>query len=209
MKCKGTYCSARFKERPNRFIARVEIQSSSQPNNLIEAHVPDPGRLKELLIPNVQVILRKSFNRTRKTTYSLIGVKKGKIWVNIDSFITNRLFQEEYTAIPSLQQCRVIQSEYTFGNSRFDFLMKNIYTLQKALVEVKSVTLVKNGVALFPDAPTIRGSKHLNELIRAVEIKEYQSFIIFVVKRNDVCSFKPNEVIDPHFTHVLNTVIQK
>ncbi len=128
----------------------------------------------------------------------MIGVKKGKIWGNIDSFITNRLFQKEYTAIPSLQQYRIIQSEYTFGNSRFDFLMKNIDTLQKALVEVKSVTLVKNGVA-FPDAPTIRGSKHLNELIRAIEIKEYQSFIIFVVKRNDICSFKPNKVIDPHF----------
>ncbi|MFX0206872.1 MAG: DNA/RNA nuclease SfsA [Candidatus Hodarchaeota archaeon] len=175
----------------------------------MEAHVPDPGRLKDLLLPNIQVILHKSFNRTRKTTYSLIGVKKGKVWVNIDLFITNRLFHEEYNFIPSLQQYRVIQSEYPFGNCRFDFLMINANTHRKALIEVKSVTVVKNGVALFPDAPTIRGVKHLNELIKAVETKEYQSFIIFIIKRNDAFSFKPKYVIDPHFTQVLNTANQK
>ncbi|MFX1285559.1 MAG: DNA/RNA nuclease SfsA [Promethearchaeota archaeon] len=209
MKCEGTYCKARFKERTNRFLARVEIQSSTQPDKLIDAHVPDPGRLKELLLPGVQVILRKCFNSTRKTKYSLIGIKKGRIWINIDSFITNRLFHEEYTVISSLQKYRVLQAEYTFRNSRFDFLMVNVDTHQKALIEVKSVTLVKNGVGLFPDAPTTRGVKHVNDLVRAVETEEYQSFMIFIIKRNDVLAFKPNKVIDPNFNQALNTAIQR
>lgn len=209
MKCDGTYYHARFKERPNRFLARIELESSPRSNKLVEVHVPDPGRLKELLLPDARVILRKSSNHTRKTRYSLIGVKTGDIWVNIDSYFANRLFKEEYDIIPCLQRYRIIQSEYAFGNSRFDFLMSNVDTHQKALIEVKSVTLVKNGVALFPDAPTVRGVKHVNELMRAVEIKEYQSFIIFIIKRNDVFSFKPNELIDPNFTQALGTAIQK
>ncbi len=207
MKCDGIYFFGKFKERPNRFLAKVELESFKRSEILVEAHVPDPGRLKELLLLNAQVILRKSSNHTRKTQYSLVGVKTGKIWVNIDSLLTNRLFKEEYLNIPPFHPYRIIQSEFTYGRSRFDFLLSNVDTHQKALVEVKSVTLVKKGLALFPDAPTIRGTKHVSDLIRAT--KEYQSFLVFIVKRSDASIFKPNEEIDPTFSQTLKASMKK
>ncbi|MFX1516452.1 MAG: DNA/RNA nuclease SfsA [Promethearchaeota archaeon] len=207
MKCDGIYYLGRFKERPNRFLAKVEFESSNKPNVSVEAHVPDPGRLKNLLVENAQIILRKSYNITRKTQYSLIGVKKGEVWVNIDSQLTNRLFKEEFVHIPCFQRYKIIQSEFTYERSRFDFLMKNVETHQKALIEVKSVTLVKKGLALFPDAPTIRGTKHVKDLMKAIE--EYQAFMVFIVKRSDASAFKPNEVIDPAFSRALISSMMK
>lgn len=207
MKFDGTYCTAKFKDRPNRFLAKVELMSTNPPNKIIEAHVPDPGRLKELFLPEALVILRRSYKRGRKTQYSLIAVKIGDIWVNIDSQLTNRLFKEEFTNIPRFQRYEIIQSEYTFGNSRLDFLMRDTDNDQKALIEVKSVTLVKKGVALFPDAPTKRGVKHVKELIKAIK-KGYQSFIVFIIKRNDAFSFKPNVEIDPEFSNTLVSSLQ-
>ncbi|MFX1538442.1 MAG: DNA/RNA nuclease SfsA, partial [Promethearchaeota archaeon] len=91
--------------------------------------------------------------------------------------------------------------------SRFDFLMEDKRTHQKALIEVKSVTLVKNGLALFPDAPTTRGVKHIMDLTKAVT--EYQVFMVFVVKRNDVTAFKPNGAIDPTFSQALIESMEK
>ncbi len=208
MKCAGTYYLGKFKERPNRFLAKVELESSTQIGKIVKAHVPDPGRLKELLLFNVQVILRKSSNHTRKTQYSLVGVKKNDIWVNIDSYLTNRLFKEEYHLISCFQRYSIIQAEYTFGRSRFDFLMINENTHQHALVEVKSVTLVKKGLALFPDAPTIRGVKHVNELIEGIK-SGYQSFMVFIIKRSDAFSLKPNSEIDPHFSQTIIDALQK
>ena len=143
MKCEGTIYQAIFKERPNRFLARVLLNSSTQSKKLIEVHVPDPGRLIELLRPNVKVLLRESSKQTRKTRYSLIGVKTGDIWVNIDSHLTNRLFKEDFRKIPRFRQYKIIQSEYTYRNSRLDFLMIDNESKQKTLVEIKSVTLVK------------------------------------------------------------------
>ncbi len=202
MKCEGPNYLAKFTARPNRFLAKVILNSPTQSEKVIEAHVPDPGRLKELLRPNVTVLLRKSSKQTRKTQYSLIGVKTGNLWVNIDSHLTNRLFKEEFHKIPRFRQYKIIQSEYTYRNSRLDFLMLNVDSKQKALVEIKSVTLVKNELALFPDAPTIRGVKHVNDLINAV-YEEYQSFIVFMIKRSDGFSFKPNKDLDPLFSQAL------
>ncbi|MFX0122856.1 MAG: DNA/RNA nuclease SfsA [Candidatus Hodarchaeota archaeon] len=207
MKCNGLYFIGKFKERPNRFLANVEIETTERSKMVVEAHVPDPGRLKELLLLNAQVILRKTSNQNRKTQYSLIGVKKGKIWVNIDSYITNRLFKEEYLNILRFHGYIISKSEFTYGRSRFDFLMYNENTHQNALIEVKSVTLVKKGVALFPDAPTLRGTKHIMDLMSAV--KEYQCFIVFIIKRNDAVAFKPNENIDYTFSQALVASIQK
>lgn len=207
----GEFYLAKFKERPTRFLAIVELNPPGTSEYcLVKAHVPDPGRLRELLIPNAEVILQKSSRPSRKTQFSLIGIKTLKgIWVNIDSHLTNRLFQEDFQKISSLQHYKIIRSEISFSNSRFDFSMINDDTHQKVLVEVKSVTLVKNGVALFPDAPTARGVKHVKDLIRAFETNEYLSFIIFIIKRNDIFSFKPNKAIDPLFSQVLYSAIQK
>jgi len=207
MKCDGIYYLGRFKQRLNRFLAKVEFKSSNTSNNLVEAHVPDPGRLKDLLLKNAQIILRKSSNNTRKTQYSLVGVKRRRIWVNIDSQVTNRLFKEEYSKIPCFQDYNIIKSEFTYGRSRFDFLMENVETHQKALIEVKSVTLVEQGLALFPDAPTIRGTKHIEDLIRASN--KYQGFMVFIVKRSDVTAFKPNAIIDPNFSRMLISSMKK
>ncbi|MFX1505302.1 MAG: DNA/RNA nuclease SfsA [Promethearchaeota archaeon] len=207
MQCDGIYYLGKFKERPNRFLAKVELDTSKNVSKIVEAHVPDPGRLKELLLENAQIILRKSSSFTRKTQYSLVGVKKGKIWVNIDSHLTNRLFKEEYLKISLFHQYEIIRPEFSYKRSRFDFLMENVNTHHKALIEVKSVTLVEKGIALFPDAPTIRGTKHIKDLTNA--INEYQVFMVFIVKRSDVTAFKPNEAIDPIFSRELIASMKK
>lgn len=207
MQCEGIFYLGKFKERPNRFLAKVVIKSSKNTEKIVEAHVPDPGRLKELLLKNVPIILQKSANHARKTQYSLVGVKSGKIWVNIDSHLTNRLFKEEYHNIPLFHHYKMIRPEFSYKKSRFDFLMENVESHQKALIEVKSVTLVKNGLALFPDAPTIRGTKHIKDLTNG--INEYEVFMVFIVKRSDVTAFKPNEAIDPIFSRELSTSMKK
>lgn len=193
---------AKFMERPNRFLAKVILNKKENEEKIFLAHVPDPGRLKELLVPGAKVIIRESLNQNRKTKFSLVGVKYGDIWVNIDSILTNRLFKEEFQKILIFQGYKIIKTEYTFGESRFDFLLYNKETHKQALVEIKSVTLVQNGQALFPDAPTLRGTRHVKELMKAIE-KNYQSFIVFIVKRSDAHSFSPNREIDNKFTLTL------
>ncbi|MFX0184647.1 MAG: DNA/RNA nuclease SfsA [Candidatus Hodarchaeota archaeon] len=207
MKCEGSYCLARFIKRPNRFLAKVNLDLVGVEDKIVEAHVPDPGRLKELFKPDAEVILKFSPNITRKTRYSLVGVKTKNIWVNIDSHISNRLFKEEFHVIPQFKNYSILQSEYTYRNSRFDFLMSNRERKHKVLVEVKSVTLVKDRRAFFPDAPTKRGTKHVIELLKALE-KGFKAFIVFIVKRNDADSFSPNKKMDLEFTSALSKSIQ-
>ncbi|MHA2225835.1 MAG: DNA/RNA nuclease SfsA [Candidatus Hodarchaeales archaeon] len=209
MKCEGNYVLAQFKERPNRFLALVDFKSSNGAKNIIKVHVPDPGRLKELLIPKANIILknRKSPSPKRKTQYSLVGVKQGNLWVNINSQISNRLFQEEFHKLSFFHDYRILKSEYRFEKSRIDFLMENMRNNQKTLVEIKSVTLVDKGVALFPDAPTLRGVKHVNHLITAVT-KGFEAIIVFVIKRSDVTLFKPNKKLDPKFAFALTAAHQ-
>jgi sugar fermentation stimulation protein A len=194
---------AKFKERPNRFLAKVILKDKNKEENMILTHVPDPGRLKELLIPGADVIIRESLNQNRKTKFSLIGVKYGDIWVNIDSILTNRLFKEEYQKIKIFKNYEIIRSEFTFRKSRLDFLMRNKENLKPALVEIKSVTLVQSGQALFPDAPTVRGTRHVKELTEAIK-QNYQSFIVFIIKRSDAYTFTPNKKIDIKFAETLS-----
>ncbi|NHJ01486.1 MAG: DNA/RNA nuclease SfsA [Candidatus Heimdallarchaeota archaeon] len=202
MKLEENYTPGRFLQRPNRFLSIVEITAGENSTEHVKAHVPDPGRLKELLIPNAEIILRKSDNVSRKTNYSLVGVKKGKIWVNIDSQIANKLFLSDFMQIPSFLEYKIIKSEFTFGRSRIDFLLEHRKIQKRALLEIKSATLVENGVALFPDAPTVRGVKHLNELISSLDTG-YEAFVVFVIKREDAMSFTPNVKTDPIFTKTL------
>ncbi|MFX0051701.1 MAG: DNA/RNA nuclease SfsA [Candidatus Hodarchaeota archaeon] len=207
LKCEGSYKIAIFLERPNRFLAKVNLAAEGAEERIVEVHVPDPGRLKEILLPNTEVVLRESTNLTRKTRYSLVGVKTGNVWVNIDSHISNRLFKKEFRILPQFSNYNIKQSEYSFGNSRFDFLMSDRKSKHHALVEVKSVTLVQNRQALFPDAPTKRGTKHLIDLSKAIE-KQFKAFIVFIVKRNDVDSLSPNKKMDPTFTSALSKSIK-
>ncbi len=205
MKLDGNFELAIFLRRPNRFLAYVCLEDTKKE---VAVHVPDPGRLKELLIPKTLVLVRQEEGKNRKTGYTLVGIKKEKIWINIESAFSNKIFKEEYKNIPSLKDYEIIKSEYTFGNSRFDFLMKNVKTNQEVLLEVKGVSLVENGHALFPDAPTSRGVKHVRELEKAVS-KGWEAIIVFIIRREDAEKFSPHKVIDPKFAEQLKSAHEK
>jgi len=207
MKTELNYILAYFKERPNRFLAQAQIISSQE---IVYAHVPDPGRLKDILIPSAQVILIKSDNPNRKTQYSLVGVKNDSIWVNIDSQVSNRLFLEEYSKLHRFQNFVLIKSEFSYHNSRIDFLMENhneASNPRKTLIEIKSSTLVKDKVAMFPDAPTSRGVKHVNELKESFS-SGYDAEIVFLIKRSDAKKFRPFKEMDPKFYSALKSAEQ-
>lgn len=205
MEIVGLFHRANFINRPNRFLATVKLENSRK---IVETHVPDPGRLKELLLPDSEVIVRQEDTKNRRTGYTLVGVKTGSIWVNIESIFTNEIFSQEFHKLEKFKHLEFIRSEFTLGSSRFDFLMKNKKTGKQELVEIKGVTLVENRVALFPDAPTKRGARHVKELGEAIT-EGWNANVVFVIKRNDAISFKPNEKMDPKFTQELRLAQQK
>lgn len=185
--------SGQFLSRPNRFIAYCVINGKEE-----ICHVINTGRMKELLIPGTTVYLSQCDNPNRKTKYDLIGVEHNEGIVNIDSFAPNKIAGEY---IPFLfKNVSFIRPETTFGNSRFDFYIET--TNEKIFLEVKGVTLNRNGNARFPDAPTLRGTKHLYELIEAKK-KGYRSCILFVIAMKGVTSFSPNKETDPDFANAL------
>lgn len=188
---------ALFEERLNRFLVRVNIDGRSH-----FAHLHDPGRLKELLIPSARLYLQKAGNPSRKTRWDVILVKKGRIPVAIYSVLANRLVKKLLAErdFPGLKGWKLIRSEPKFKNSRFDFELAR--GEEKMLVEVKSVSLVENGIAMFPDAPTERGRRHLLELADAVA-QGYKASVIFIVTRNDARVFKPHTIRDPRFSEAL------
>lgn len=175
-----------FISRPNRFIAQVEIDGTTQ-----TVHVKNTGRCRELLIPGVKVMLEKSDNPTRKTLYDLVMVyKEGLGWVNIDSQMPNYLVKEWLMTKPEIfEDVTYIKPEYTYGNSRVDFYMER--GDKKILMEVKGVTLERGGIGYFPDAPTERGVKHIRELIKARK-SGYETYIAFVIQMNGIKEVRPN-----------------
>ena len=181
-----------FCERPNRFIAHVDICGKPE-----TVHVKNTGRCKELLRPNVPVVLAKADNPNRKTKYDLIAVNKAPIgWVNIDSQAPNKVVAEWLTK----QGFNRIHPEYTYGNSRIDFYMEN--NKRKYLLEVKGCTLEIDGVGYFPDAPTERGVKHIRELIKATK-QGYWCGIAFVIQMNGIHEVRPNVSTHPEFGEAL------
>lgn len=180
-----------FLNRQNRFIAECVVN-----NNINKVHVKNTGRCKELLIEGVKVYLEKSTSNTRKTPYSLISVYKGNRLINMDSQVPNKVVYEALLNNKidlSIGEIKYIKNEYKYGNSRLDLYVES--DKYKVLIEVKGVTLEKDNIALFPDAPTERGIKHINELIKARN-DGYKSFIIFVIQMKDILHFTPN--IDTH-----------
>ena len=175
-----------FKSRPNRFIARVEIDGSIE-----TVHVKNTGRCRELLIDGATVYLSVSDNPERKTKYDLICVEKetqgGVFLINMDSQVVNDVAGEYLRALfPNAN----IRREVTFGKSRFDFYIEN--DGKRIFCEAKGVTLENDGVVSFPDAPTERGVKHLNELMSAIS-QGYEAMILFIVQMTGVKYFTPNE----------------
>lgn len=183
-----------FVERPNRFLAKVLINGK---NYIV--HVRNSGRCKEILIPGTRVYLEEIVkNKKRKTRYSLISAHKGSQLINIDSQIPNELVNNaiKNNYLSGIDVGTDIKREVKYNNSRFDLLYNNHNKI--GFIEVKGVTLEKNGIALFPDAPTIRGRKHVDELIAASQ-KGYENYIVFIIQMKGVDCFKPNDKMDPKF----------
>lgn len=189
---------ALFVKRPNRFQGFVEYDGE-----IIMAHVPNTGRVKEILIPGTRVILRKEDNPNRKTAFSLIAAYKGDALINIDSQIPNKVVEEALKAgmIPELREYTDIKREKFYGKSRFDFLLENEEG-KKYYLEVKGVTLEAGGMASFPDAPTERGTRHMEELI-AVKKDGHGAGVLFVLQMDGMKGFTPAYEKDPLFSAML------
>ncbi len=186
---------AKFIFRKNRFLCQIEIDKEAA-----FCHVKNTGRLKELLTEGAQVYVEEHDNAKRKTKYSLVAVKKGRKVVNIDSTAPNKVFYEWVKKGCFTDGVTLIKPETTFGNSRFDCYIEA--GERKIFVEVKGVTLEKDGVAMFPDAPTERGVKHLNELCECVKMG-YEAYIVFVVQMRGVHTFIPNRQTHAEFADAL------
>lgn len=179
-----------FRKRPNRFIAHVEIDSTEQ-----ICHVKNTGRCRELLIPGTQVWCQVSDNPNRKTKYDLIAVRKGHRLINMDSQAPNAAARE-WLAHGGLGDLQDLRAETVHGDSRFDFSFR--LNGQQCFLEVKGVTLEQDGVCAFPDAPTLRGVKHLRGLAQAAR-EGYGAYVLFVIQMGDVLSLHPNDATDPAF----------
>ena len=194
-----------FLTRPNRFIAHVELDGAP-----VVCHVKNTGRCRELLVPGHTVWLAEGDSPARKTQYDLIGVEKptprGLLPVNMDAQAPNRVFGEWAAAgglgfLPSL-----LRPETRFGDSRFDFYWED-GPERRGFWEIKGVTLEEDGVARFPDAPTLRGVKHLEELIRAREAG-YETGVCFVVQMPGMRWVEPNDATHPQFGQALRRAAQ-
>ncbi len=184
---------ARFLKRLNRFTIQVAM------NGVENAYLPNPGRLKELLRPRARILLAKEQNPVRKTRYDGVAVLHNDVWVCIDSRIPNQVIREEITRkrLPEFKNYERLRPEFRFNHSRFDFLLND-----NCILEVKGCTLIRRGLALFPDAPTERGARHLRELIDATK-QGYRACILFLVQRPDADRFAPNDSTDPDFAATL------
>lgn len=190
-----------FKSRPNRFIAYVMMDGVTE-----TCHVKNTGRCKELLIPGVRVYLEEHNNPKRKTKFSVIGVQKGSRMINMDSQAPNKVVYEWIQSGGLYSDIKLIKPEKTYGNSRFDFYVET--TNKQIYIEVKGVTLEEDGIVRFPDAPTERGVKHINELISCVK-EGYEAYIIFVIQMKDVKYFEPNDITHPEFGKALREAEKK
>lgn len=189
----GEILPATFLSRPNRFIAHVLLEGRE-----VVCHVKNTGRCRELLVPGARVWLERGTNPGRKTAYDLVTVEKGSRLVNMDAQAPNKIFGEWATHLePGVV---TVRPEVTFEDSRLDFLLET--ERGKHFVEVKGVTLERDGHVLFPDAPTERGVRHLHTLMRAVE-QGHRATAFFVVQMADVLDFAPNDETHPAFGEAL------
>ncbi len=186
---------ARFLRRPNHFIAHVLLDGQET-----VCHVKNTGRYRELLVPGAVVYIQKASNPVRKTAWDLIAVRKGERLINMDAAAPNAVFGEWLRTggagfVPSL-----IRPECRFGDSRFDFYFQN--GERRIFAEVKGVTLEEDGVVRFPDAPTLRGVKHLHGLADCLR-DGYEAWAVFVIQMRSVRYFEPNRRTHPAFADAL------
>ena len=194
MRYKENIVQGKFLARPNRFIAHIEIDGSTE-----ICHVKNTGRCRELLQPGATVYCADCLCPTRKTRYDLIAVEKGNRLINMDSQAPNAAVGE-WLRQGGLGHIENIKPETTFGDSRFDFSF--IKDGRLCFLEVKGVTLENDGICAFPDAPTTRGAKHLRELSRLCR-EGYGAYVLFVIQMQDVKFLHPNDATDPEFGKAL------
>ncbi len=200
MKFDCNFLKAQILGRANRFTARIRLDGRIE-----RAHIPTSGRLAELIHPDNPCYLRPASNPNRLTRYTLTLVEYNKILVHLNAVGVNRILAEAIET-GRLDEFRGynVRREYTWGNSRFDLLLTHPRR-KPVLIEAKSVTLCEDGIALFPDAPTSRGVKHLLELQRASN-QGYKTYSIFIAQRPDPQLFRPNWTTDPEFGETLRAV---
>lgn len=194
--------------RPNRFT--VEFKNNE--NKIEKAHLHDPGRLKELLLPETKILIKyiSTYKKTgRKTKYDVIAVKNNGVWILLNSSYHNKLVEELISTqnIKGLEKYHVQKAEVTYKNSRLDFLLKDNND-NKLYLEVKGCTLLVENIAKFPDAPTKRGTKHIKELIE-LRNQNIESAIVILVLHNNAEIFTPNYDTDIEFSTTLNKAYNK
>ena len=203
MRLGNSIITARFLKRPNRFTVLASCHGK-----MLRCYLPNPGRLDELLIPKALLALNHVPSPQRRTKFDVVAIRTGKVWVSVDSRIPNKLVGEalRYGWLSEFLSYSEVKSECIFGDSRIDFLLTS--GRGKCLLEVKSCTLVKDGAAFFPDAPTDRGRRHVLALVRARR-KGLRASVMFVIQRSDATSFTPNHVTDPAFVDALRYAGQR
>ena len=183
----------RFLDRPNRFIAHVEVEGKTE-----TVHVKNTGRCKELLIPGSEVWLTAPGTPGRKTKYDLVAVRKSTgVLFNIDSQAPNKAAKEWL----GKQGFTKVVPEYKYGDSRIDFYMERALSdneTERYLMEVKGCTLEFDGIGYFPDAPTERGVKHIHELIKAKK-EGFKAALAYVIQMDGVTEVRPNINSLPEF----------
>lgn len=187
---KGTFIS-----KPNRFIANVVVNGKME-----TAHVKNTGRLGELLREGAAIYMQHHEEAARRTKWSLIGVEKDGRLVNIDSQAPNKVMLEWLQTGKLFKNIKRIKKEYSFGGSRIDFFVET--DKDKVLIEVKGVTLEIGNIAMFPDAPTERGVKHIFELCDSLK-EGYRAFVVFVIQMAGVRYFTPNAATHQAFADAL------
>lgn len=191
----------KFLSRPNRFIANVEIDGKAE-----VCHVKNTGRCKELLIEGCTVWLEHSDSASRKTAFDLVAVEKGDRLINMDSQAPNKAVGEWLREKMPFGEGFSVYPEKKYGNSRFDFYLES--QDRKIFMEVKGCTLEKDGVVLFPDAPTLRGVKHIEELSHCLD-EGYEAYIMILVQMSYVKYFTPNYDTHPEFGEALEKASRK
>lgn len=187
-----------FLERPNRFIARIELDGREE-----ICHVKNTGRCRELLTPRANLLVQKCDTPDRKTKYDLISVWKGDRLINMDAAAPNRVFAEWAESSGYFPNLTLLKPEQRFGSSRLDFYLEA--DGRAAFAEIKGVTLEEDGIVRFPDAPTQRGVKHLLELQTCVS-EGYDAYAVFIIQMKNVRYFEPNWVTHPAFGEALRQV---
>ena len=204
MKIAAKLIPATFVKRDNRFRVTVQVEG-----HLVWAHLPNSGRLRELLVPGQRVLLAPAQAPGRLTSYDLLMVDLDGTLVSIDARLPSRLLYEALRAnrLEEFAGYAEVRREVTYGQSRLDLALEGGPDGERCFIEAKSVTLVEDGVALFPDAPTQRGRRHLGELARA-RAEGQRAAVVFVVQRDDATSFSPHDEADPAFGRALREAAQ-